>query len=128
HRVLATELAYQRANLRGLQGIEAGRWLVEHNEVGLMYKRLGDADALLKSFRKIAEQTSAHAAQIAAFDDARDRVRHFCAGRAAQTRAKIEVFADAQLRIQRCLFRKIAQSSCQAWLLAQIAARNQHLA
>ena len=48
-------LAQERSNLRLEQWVEAGRGLVENDEVGAVHERLDDADLLAVPFRKLAD-------------------------------------------------------------------------
>ena len=72
-RVIGAEAAHELAQAKRLHGIEAGRRLVEHDQIGFVQDRLRKTDALAKALRERADQPAPHVAEPAAFDRACDR-------------------------------------------------------
>jgi hypothetical protein len=98
-RVLAAEVPHEFAQLERLHRIEAGRGLVEHDEIGFVDDRLRHADALAIAFRQRTEQARRDVAEVAACDRAIDGARD----RAAR---------DAVQRAQNARYSRVVSSAC----------------
>ena len=70
-RVPVAQLADQGADLADLDRVEAGRRLVEDQDVGVVDHRLGQADALAVALREVAEDPRLDVVELAALEHAR---------------------------------------------------------
>ena len=74
HRALAGQLVGSGADLDDLARVEADRRLVEHQHAGVVDQRLGEADALPKALRQMADDAAGDLGQAAGVEDAVDAV------------------------------------------------------
>ena len=106
--MIAGELLDQLARLDDLFRVEAGRRLVEDEDVGVVNQRLGEPDALLVAFRQLAAQAVRHVVDAGALHHCLDALAPLAARHPLDLGDELEIFDDAHVGVERRRLRQIA--------------------
>ena len=107
--MVRAEFPYQLADLPDLVGIEAYGGFIQYHDVGLVHDRLGDAHALLISFRQRAYQLVGDIGDTTAFERVADRLGDRGFGNTMQPSREFQILLYRQFAVQRRMFRQVAQ-------------------
>src|SRR5205823_11322414 len=107
-RVIAGELFDELPRFDDLFRVEAGRRLVEDEDVGIMDERLCEADALLVALRQLSGQAVRHVVDANPRHHVLDPLTPLVARHPFDAGDEIEVLADAHVWIERRRFGKVA--------------------
>ena len=103
-----SQLPDQVADLADLDRIEPGGRLVEDQDVGIVNHRLGQAHALAKPARKVAEDPVLDLGQAAPRDHLADRQPPLRASHVLELGPVAKILGDAHLVVERHVFRQVS--------------------
>ena len=106
--MIAGELLDELPCFDDLFRVEAGRRLVEDEDVGIMDERLRQTDALLVAFRQLAGQPVRHVVDPRARHDVLDALAPLVSRHPFYSGDEIEILDDAHVGIERRRFRQVA--------------------
>jgi hypothetical protein len=98
----------QLPRLDDLLGVETGRGLVENQHVGVVYERLGEADALPVASRQLRALPVGHVGDARAIHHALDALAPFARRHALDLRHERQVFSNRHVGVQWRRLRQIA--------------------
>ena len=108
NRVPLAQLSDQVSNLADLERVQAGRRLVQDQDLGVVQHRLRQADPLTESARKLADDPVLDLAKLTPADHLADRPAPVRSGNVLETRPMSQILDHPHLGIERNVFGKIS--------------------
>ena len=111
HRVRARQTFDERTHETYLVRIKPDGRFVEDDQIRLVNDGIRQPDTLFVAFGKLTDDALAHIRETALLENRINAVPRASATQAFQPRAKLEVFADAHLVVQRIIFRHVTDAT-----------------
>ena len=110
HGVVARQVFDQLSHGTDLVRVQPDRRFVQNDQLRFVHQRVGQANALAVTFGQVADNPAAHVRQPALLHHDLSTTAAAADAESFQSRAKLEVFAHAHVKVQRIVLRHVADA------------------